>query len=197
MEEADLDCARLAFITDRENSGVDSDIMIPGWEVDDFTIEARTRVDETTYGDPTLSALSAYPEALVTITLKRHGTRLLFNLLTAAYIAFVLGILVLFLHPEYVDSRKVLITSAMITIIGNHFAINSTLPAVPAFTLIDKVMISTFAAICLIAVVSVVTTHYVRKGKTETAIAIDKIARWGILVLYIALNLLFILRAIL
>lgn len=196
IEETDLDGAMLAFIPDRENSGADSGIKIPGWEVDTFSIESRTRVDETTYGDPTLSAVSTYPQTIVTITLKRHGTRLLFNLLTAAYIAFILGILVLFLHPEYVDSRKVLITSAMITIIGNHFAISTALPAVPAFTLIDKVMITTFTAICLIAVVSVVTTHYVRKGRTETAVTIDKAGRWTILFVYLALNAFFYIQAL-
>ncbi len=140
--------------------------------------------------------MSAYPQTIVTITLKRHAMRLLFNLLTPAYIAFILGILVLFLHPEYVDSRKVLITSAMITIIGNHFAISAALPAVPTFTLIDKVMIATFSAICLVAVVSVTTSHYVRTDRSETAVTIDRFGRWIIIALYLVANAFFFARVL-
>jgi hypothetical protein len=197
LEETDLDATKLAFVPDTENSKVNSSISMPGWRVVRFSVETGTRVDETSFGDPDLSKLSAYPQATVTITLRREGIRLLFNLLIAAYIAFILGILVLFLHPEFIDSRKVLITTAMITVIGNHYVVNATTPAVHTFTLIDKIMITTFCAICLIAVVSVVTTHYVRTEKTKTAVTINRIGRWGILCVYLAVNALLILRAVL
>jgi len=196
LEEAQLDATRILFVPDTKNSGIDSRVAIPGWEVDGFSIESRLDVDETTFGDPTLSDKSTYPETIVTIALKREGTRLIFNLLTAAYIAFILGIMVLFLHPDYVDARKVLITSAMITIIGNHYIISATLPEIHAFTLIDRVMITTFIAICLIAFVSVLTAHYVRIEKIRTAFLINTVSRWGILTIYILFNIVFFIRAL-
>lgn len=196
LEEAELDATSVIFDPDLKNSGIDSRVEVPGWEVEGFSLESRLDIDETTYGDPTLAERSTYPQTLVTVTIRREGTRLLFNLLTAAYIAFVLGILVLFLHPKYVDARKVIITSAMITIIGNHYIISATLPDIPTFTLIDRVMIATFTAICLTAFISVVTSHYVRVNKAKTAATINNVARWGILIVYVVLNAVFYIRAL-
>ncbi|MBN2224672.1 MAG: hypothetical protein JW765_08385 [Deltaproteobacteria bacterium] len=196
LEEAEHDAKRIRFIPDRINSGIDSMIKVPGWKVDSFSIESHLDINETTYGDPSISERSTYPESVVTITLKREGLRLLFNLLTAAYVAFILAMMVLFLHPEYVDARKVVLTSAMITIIGNHYIISATLPEMPEFTLIDRIMVTTFIAICLVAFFSVLTSHYVRAKKTKTAVRINSIGRWSILVIYIALNAFFYIRAL-
>ncbi len=196
LEEAEYDATSINFIPDTVNSGIDSTIEIPGWKVDSFSIEPFMDINETTYGDPTLSAKSTYPEIIATITLKREGLRPIFNLLTAAYIAFILGIMVLFLHPEFIDARKVVLTSAMITIIGNHYIISAELPAMPTFTLIDRIMVTTFIAICLSAFFTIVTSHYIRVEKTKTAVRINRIGRWGILIVYIALNALFYIMAL-
>jgi hypothetical protein len=196
IEEAEYDASTIRFVPDRIDSNVNSEIKIPGWKVERYSIESRLDINETTYGDPVLSEKSVYPETIVTITLKRDGTRLLFNLLTAAYIAFILGIMVLFLHPDYIDARKVVLTSAMITIIGNHYIISATLPEIPTFTLVDLVMITTFTAICLCAFFSIVTAHYIRVKKTRTAVRINNIGRWSIMIIYIALNAFFYIRAL-
>jgi hypothetical protein len=196
LEEAELDAKSIVFIPDRISSGIDSAVDIPGWEVEGFSIESRLVIDETTYGDPTLTEKSTYPQTIVTITLKREGLRLLFNLMTAAYIAFILGIMTLFLHPQYVGARKVVLTSAIITIIGNHYIIGATLPEMPAFTLIDRVMVTTFIAIAVCAILSTITSHYINIKKEKTAARINNIARWSILAIYIALNVFFYVRAI-
>jgi hypothetical protein len=196
IEDAEYDAKTIQFVPDRIDSKIDSNLKIPGWKVDRFSIEARLNINETTYGDPDLTAKSVYPETIVTIILKRDATRLLFNLLTAAYVAFILGIMVLFLHPDYVDARKVILTSAMITIIGNHYIISATLPEISTFTLIDKIMITTFMSICLCAFVSVVTAHYIRVKKTPTAVKINNICRWVILGVYVVLNVIFFFMAL-
>ncbi len=196
LEEAELDATKIMFFADKKNSGIDSGVEIPGWEVDDFSIQSRLVIDETTYGDPTLSERSTYPQTIVTIGVKREGIRLLINLLLAAYIAFALGILLLFMHPKFVDARSVITTTAMITIIGNHYIISALLPEMHSFTLIDRIMITTFIAICLIASISIVTAHYMRAKKTDTAVRINNISRWIILSVYVVLNVLFYIRAI-
>ncbi len=196
IEEAEYDATTIRFVPDRIDSNINSKIKVPGWKVERYSIESRLDINETTYGDPVLSAKSVYPETIVTVTLKREGTRLLFNLLTAAYIAFILGIMVLFLHPDYIDARKVVLTSAMITIIGNHYIISATLPEIAAFTLIDRVMITTFVAICTCALISVVTAHYVRLKKSKTAVKINNISRWVILSVYVVLNVIFFVVAL-
>jgi hypothetical protein len=196
LEEAEYDAKKIMFLTDKKNSGIDSKVKIPGWKVEGFSIQSRLVIDETTYGDPTLSERSTYAQTIVTIPVKREGTRLLINLLLAAYIAFALGILLLFMHPKYVDARAVIITTAMITIIGNHYIISATLPEMPSFTLIDRIMITTFISICFIAFTSIVTAHYIRAGKTGTAARINNIARWIILSVYVILNAVFYIRAL-
>ncbi len=196
LEEAELDATKIMFFADRKNSGIDSKVEIPGWKVDGFSIQSRLVIDETTYGDPTLSDRSTYTQTIVTIAVKREGTRLLISLLLAAYIAFALGILLLFLHPKYVDARSVVITTAMITIIGNHYIISAMLPEMPSFTLIDRIMITTFVAICLIALISIVTAHYMRVKKADAAVRLNNISRWVILSIYVVLNVLFYIRAI-
>jgi hypothetical protein len=196
LEEAELDATKIMFLTDKKNSGIDSKVKIPGWKVEGFSIQSRLVIDETTYGDPTLSERSTYAQTIVTIPVKREGTRLLINLLLAAYIAFALGILLLFMHPKFVDARAVIITTAMITIIGNHYIISATLPEMPSFTLIDRIMITTFIAICLIAFTSIVTAHYIRAKKTAIAVKINNTSRWIILSLYVVLNVVFYIRAL-
>jgi hypothetical protein len=196
LEEAELDATKIMFMTDKKNSGIDPKVEIPGWKVEGFSIQSRLVIDETTYGDPTLTERSTYAQTIVTITVKREGIRLLINLLLAAYIAFALGILLLFMHPKYVDARSIIITTAMITIIGNHYIISATLPGMPSFSLIDRIMITTFITICLIASISILTAHYIRAGKTKTAVRINNVSRWVILFIYVILNTVFYIGAI-
>jgi hypothetical protein len=197
IEEAEYDATQVQFVPDRIDSNINSEIKIPGWKVERLSIESRLDINETTYGDPVLTSKSVYPETIITIVIKREGTRLLFNLLTAAYVAFILGIMVLFLHPDYIDARKVVLTSSMITIIGNHYIISASLPEISTFTLIDKVMITTFTAICLCAFFSVLTSHYVRTKRMKTAVRINNIARWIIVVVYVILNAIFYIQVLL
>lgn len=159
IEDAKSDIAGLRFVPDVENSSVDSNIELADWKITDFAIDTSEVLYDSTFGDPSLQEGSTYSRVNISIQLQRQGVRLFLNVFAGAYVAFLLSSLV-FYAPS-ASSSFTLTSAAVFAAIGNKYIIDSQLPPVSYFTLVDKIQAATFLMIGIGAVVSVL------RGKVE------------------------------
>lgn len=162
VEDGQADANQVRFVADTQNSKIDPTLSVPGWTIEKFEFSAGDVTYETSYGDPTISASSTYSRAVATITVKRHGLRLLCSVFVGFGVAFLLAALTFFLDfDSMAGSRIGLCAASVFAAVGNKYALDNYLPPSTTFTLADVIVASTFVAILLaaLAVVLMQTTH--------------------------------------
>ena len=196
IEDIVEDTSALIFIVDSANSKIDKAVILDGWRIKDFHISSGVRTYETTYGDPTLSDVSAYSSVNATITIKRKGTGLFIKLFTGVYVAFVMSMLVFFLDPIDLDPRFGLAVGAMFAAVGNKYIVDSIMPQTVALTLVDKIHGITFVYIVLCVIISLISLFYYKKGKINLSQKLDVYSFFFLLITFIIINYYFISNAI-
>ena len=193
LEESDRNAAALHYRADTANTKYYEAIRLPNWEVVDFRIVADTVHYPTTYGDPSLSGGSSYARATAEFTLRRQSRGLFFTLFTGVYVAFFISVLVFFIDPVDVDPRFGLSVGGLFAAVGNKYIVDSILPQSTSFTLVDKIHVLTYVFLLVCIVVSVISLRVWKNGRVGASKRLDRVAFFTVTILYVALNLLFIL----
>jgi hypothetical protein len=199
IENTQYDISTVIYKADTINSKLDSGINSLEWCVNSFSIKENTRTYATTYGNPALSGKSAYAGVMAEIVIERKNSWIkLMKMLTGAYVAFLISVLVFFISSENQDSRYGLCVGGLFTAIGNKYIVESSVPSSTGNTLMDNVHNLTFIFILLIVAVVTVSLHFFEAGdelKRKKSFAIDKISAATISLLYILLNAIMIYNA--
>lgn len=202
IEDADSDTSSLIYLPDSAQSRIDSRVALDGWKISRLRFVREDARYNTNYGDPELSTSSTYPAVVAYIELSRDGVGLFFKLFTGVYVAFSMCMMVFFFDESETSSRFSLLVGAMFAAVGNKYIVDSFLPLSVGFTLVDRVHVITFIYILLSAGMSVVVMHYHKKksGPKEhrdlVAHRIDRVAFWVLLLSYMAVNAMYIIRAV-
>jgi hypothetical protein len=199
IEDADHDTASLMYKADTMDSTIDSSFSSGEWSLTGFKISDKVHTYEKTHGNKVFYAKSAYPSLSVTIQLKRNNSwKLLFKMLTGAYVAFLISCLVFFVSSDHQDSRFGLCVGGLFAAIGNKYIVESIIPSSTTNTLMDHVHILTFGCILLIVVMIIVSLRLHDSGnqqKIKRSRLIDKWAFIGIVALYAIVNAVLIYQA--
>lgn len=197
IEEGDADTSDVFYIADTANSKRDPSVEVDGWQIETFSVRPTVRHYPTTYGDPELAGGggSAYPGVIASATLRRDGVGLFFKLFTGVYVAFLIALLVFFIHSERLDIRTGLSVGALFATVGNKYIVDSILPDSTSFTLVDALHTVTFAAILLTVVISVISMWLASINRVRTAHLLDHISAAVLGTTYATFNLLMIVRA--
>ncbi len=199
IEDTQYDTSKIIYTADILNSKIDSGVNTAEWCIKSFTVRSKARTYATTYGDPELKGKSTYPGISVQITIKRTNSWMkLMKMLTGAYVAFLISVLVFFISSENQDSRYGLCVGGMFTAIGNKYIVESSVPSTSANTLMDNVHNLTFLFILLIILVVTISLYYFENGsikKRQLSLKIDKASAALILMAYIIINMLLIYRS--
>lgn len=156
---ADRNYSRLRFIDDGTASIVDSNLKIPGWDIEGASLYAGKTTYRSSFGDPRIPKDSevTYAAADVSITLKRTNYAAFWKLTIAAFVAAGLAIPAFFVRLD-AQSRLGLLTASVFADVLSMQSASSDLGAVEYVTLVDNihivVLIYTF-----IATVFVLYTH--------------------------------------
>jgi hypothetical protein len=196
IESSEYDTSRLVFVADTVNSRIDASFNSKEWRIDSFNIKSGAHVYTTTYGDPELSGKSSYPQVITTISIVRNNSwRMLTKLLTGAYVAFFISCLVFFVSSENQDSRFGLCVGGLFAAIGNKYIVESIVPSTTTNTLMDSVHNLTFTFILLIVGIIIISLLLFESGdarKRKMSLQLDKWAFFGILALYIVINIILV-----
>jgi hypothetical protein len=144
----------LVFVVDEQRQGVDPSVVLVGWRLDgvDGVVSSHAY---PMYGE-TYSQFTTHVKIsriLLTASLKTFLPVVVFILI--AFISLVVGI-------EKLDSRVSMNTAMLIASVMFHLAITNQLPPAAYLTVADKVLVATYATICLL--LSVLMMRHVQAG---------------------------------
>lgn len=196
IENSQFDSRSLVFVADTVGSHFDPRFTLNGWSIDSCLLSTRTRAYETGFGDESLPKPHTEYSAFVTrLVITRNASGIFWKMFIGMYIAFLIAYVCFYIHADGMDSRFGLTVGSLFAVIGNKYIIDSSLPESTTFTLVDTLHGLTLFTIFTIITCTAYSLSLVKKNLLQKARRFDMIAAQILLVLYLALNIYFIMAA--
>jgi len=197
IENSILDNTVLIFDPDLKGSKFDDEEAIDGWAIRNFKVGVRDNHYATGFGDPRPGKdHQTFSQFTIDMDIERDAWGLFMKIFLGMYIAFLISIISFTPHPSEMEPRFGLPVGGLFAAVGNKYIIDSLLPESSSFSLVDTLHALTFIAIFGTLLVSAIALKQFDNGNKELA---EKTNRGGakiVVVLYIALNIVFITLAV-
>jgi hypothetical protein len=172
VEESFASADALAYVADRENSGIDPTMTIQGWRILGWDVASTVHQDATNFGNPAQRNADRSSRLVFRLTIERDGLPLFADLTLGAVVSFIIMALSFRLQPmvpPIFGARMVIIVASLFTAITS-MRLNSTSFAFPFGTALPvRIHLVTLAAGCVAALGGVVARHYVERDDDEAA----------------------------
>lgn len=198
IENSQFDSTSLVFAVDTlgEHYGR---FAINGWLIDkdSFNISVRNQPYQTGFGDDSYDKpYSAYSALKLKIKITREAEWTSFwKIFLGMYVAFMIAFACFYIHSDSIESRFNLSVGSLFAAIGNKYVVDSALPDSASPTLVDTLHGLTLVFIFVVIVSTIYALKLVRENKVSEANRFDKIMRRVMLLVYVVLNIFFILKA--
>jgi hypothetical protein len=177
VEESFAPANELAYVVDKENSGIDPSMTIPGWRIIGWDIAATEHPDATNFGNPATRDPDRSSRLVFRLTIERQGLPLFVELTLGAFVAFAITAVSFRLQPmvpPIFGARMVIIVASLFTAIAN-MRLNSSSFAFPfGAALPVRIHLVTLAAGCFAALGGIVARHYVQVDDEAAALRFDR-----------------------
>lgn len=163
----------LSFVVD-PNSGIANDVIPKGWQLVDFNLLVSNTDYPTTFGDPRVRDDNNYQFSRVTaeITLQRSGIRIFISAFLGLFVATILVMIVFAINSSKIglttipqQPRITLCVGALFAAVGSTYSLSAKVPYTTVFTLSDSLQITSFIAIALAIVSSVLSDTLLKQNK--------------------------------
>ena len=197
IENSEFDTRSLVFVPDTTGAHYDPELTVDGWDIQHFNTVVQNSRYETDFGDKSLGKdESYYAGYVINLELHRNAWGLFFKIFVGMYIAFMIAFISFYVDHEDVDPRFALPVGGLFGSIGNKYIIDNSLPETTSFTMVDSLHAMSFVCIFIILAVSVYTLRIFDTGQKDRARYLDRIARNVIMTIYLTVNFVLILIAI-
>jgi hypothetical protein len=129
----------LEYKPDVADSGVFSELQVPGWSVRDVENEERVASEETRYGDPERPAGAAVSRYRFGVRLYRPARFFVLRLLPPLLMVFLTSVLIFLLPGDFVDSRLAVVSTGILSEIFLQLTYTQGLPSISISTIIDTI----------------------------------------------------------
>ena len=194
IENFKYDARELVFVADTLGKHYGKYFLM-GWEKDSFNITTDIRKYETAFGDTSGATHSEYSTYRAVIVVHRESWELFFKIFLGMYISFLIACVCFFIHSDNMDSRLALSVGALFAVVGNKYIVDSSLPESNSFTLVDTLHGVTLFFVFTVIASTVHTLYLTKKDKVIKAEKYNKRTGWLAILVYLVLNLWFILKA--
>jgi hypothetical protein len=196
IENSQYDSRKLVYVADTLGNHFDPRFAINGWTIDSCLLTTGIKKYETGFGDESLAKPhTEYGAFRVRLLITRDAGGIFWKIFLGMYIAFLIAYVCFYIHSDGMDSRFGLSVGSLFAVIGNKYIIDSSLPESTTFTLVDTLHGLTLFAILLIITATAYSLVLVKRNQLIKARRFDMMAAQALLVVYLALNIYFILRA--
>jgi hypothetical protein len=196
IENSQYDSRYLVFVADTVGKNYDPRFTLNGWRIDSCVLATGIKQYETAFGDETLpQPHTEYSSFKVRLALERDATGLFWKMFLGMYLAFLISYICFYIHADGIDSRFGLSVGALFAVIGNKYIIDSALPETTSFTLVDTLHGLTLFFIFAVISATAYSLKLVTSNRQKEANRFDMIMAQVFLVVYVGLNLWFILKA--
>lgn len=196
IENSQFDASSLVFVADTLGNHFDPRFTLRGWNIDSFVVSTGIKAYETGFGDEDLEKPhTEYSTFRVRIAIDRDATELFWKMFLGMYVSFLISYICFYIHADHIDSRFGLSVGALFAAIGNKYVIDSSLPDSSTFTLVDTLHGITLFFIFVVITASAISLLLSKKDNLKKANRYDLIIAQVMLVIYVGLNIYFILKA--
>jgi hypothetical protein len=196
IENSQYDSKSLVFVPDTVGKNYDPRFTLSGWRINNCVISIGIKKYETTFGDPTLTVPhSEYSSFKAILNISRDAGGLFWKMFLGMYIAFLIAYICFYIDPDEMGSRFGLSVGALFAVIGNKYIIDSSLPETTSFTLVDTLHGVTLFFIFAIIAATAYSLKLVKENKPIKAKKFDMVAAQVSLLVYVLMNIYFIVQA--
>jgi hypothetical protein len=196
IENSQYDSKSLVFVPDTVGKNYDPRFTLSGWRINNCVISIGIKKYETTFGDPTLTVPhSEYSSFKAILNISRDAGGLFWKMFLGMYIAFLIAYICFYIDPDEMGSRFGLTVGALFAVIGNKYIIDSSLPETTSFTLVDTLHGVTLFFIFAIIAATAYSLKLVKENKPIKAKKFDMVAAQVSLLVYVLMNIYFIVQA--
>jgi len=170
IEEGVQDINGFEYELDALNSGINSSIKVPQWNIDGFSAFSRRALYETNFGDPLMAprTKSEYSHIDFVIDISRSERTSFFKLAVPAYAAVLLALFSLLMHIEdggnLLNPRIGLLAGSLFAVVFNLRSVDDVVGSTPATTALDLIHFSALALIIGTTLFSVLSSYFVEAG---------------------------------
>ncbi|HWK89778.1 MAG TPA: hypothetical protein VNP72_07275 [Longimicrobium sp.] len=180
LEDRALPLRDLIYEPDREFTGLDQAVVLPGWHIG--PAEARAVPHHyRTANNPTFAAggEGSFSRLIVTIPVRREGLVIYLKSFLVMFLSVGIGLLGSALSAEHVEARLGIGVGGIFGVVSSYLVVSDALPETAQFTLADKLHLVGMGAVFLSILVSVMVYRvYVRQGE-ERAERLDRWLGWA------------------
>ena len=151
IEDSDWTADRIVYVADTENSMVDPDVDVSGYDLTDSKVNVVEHRYRTNYGDITLpkNPESVYSRYTHSVALERPDSIYYIKTFSTIFISSVVAFLAFMVKPVDLDPRFGLGIGALFAVVASYFVIAADLPHSSGFTLSDRVNLASMGMIFL------------------------------------------------
>jgi hypothetical protein len=184
IEEARSLSHELAYEIDREGSGIDKRIEIPGWSVTTFSAGTDEVPFATNFGDPRARPGERYSRLRSNIHIVRPIGGMLVKTIVPLAIVILITFGVFLVDPHLIDARLGLSVTALVSAIALHFTTATELPEVGYLVLLDKIYILSYLVILFSCAASIFGARLAERERLEKAQRLDRIVGIAVTALF-------------
>ena len=193
LEDAELNDTQLSYVAD-EGIALDPAVNVAGWKVTLHTPNVAPHVYNTTYGLRSAEAAGGtYSRFALPITLERTSYGPLFKSFWISALAVLLGLLAFLIKADDLDARFGMGVGSIFAASANAFVISDQLPPTTAVTLAEQINLIAVGVIFTSVFISIWSLRLRYADREQASLSLDRIAMWGLGLIYLALNVLVML----
>lgn len=183
VEDSDMEEYKLKYVPDTENTSLNSDARVAGWNLLDGGGQVTTHLSNTNYGDISLPTghASSWSRYVYTVHMKRIGYGYFLKLFTGLFIAAGIAIISLLTQASELDSRFGLGVGAMFAAVASEYVVSGALPDSNLLSLADRLHIMSFVFIFLALLESTMSNKLFNMDQPRSAWWLDRV---GFVVLF-------------
>jgi len=148
LEDGGRTLDEVVFIADREQSGINATVDIPGWNIEGLWSQSLAHDYGTTFGDRTAgSAATRFTSLRFIVNIEHDVDYFLWNLMFPLVVVMFTNWLALLLRPNWIDMRTGMPATALLTTVLLQIAYSGDLPELSYLVLMDKIYVMAYAMI--------------------------------------------------
>lgn len=177
IEDNDRTVEKLVYVADDQNTEINPDVDIPGYNVTKSSAGIVEKAYRTNYGDISLPKAheSRFSRFVHEVQIGRPNTVYYFKTFSTIFISCLVAFLAFLVKPVDLDPRFGLGIGALFAVVASYFIVAGELPHSTGFTLSDKINMASMGLIFLSLLQSSVSLMIYERNAAK-ALKLDRIS---------------------
>ena len=184
LEDSSAANDEIVYVPDEDPVAISKDLVIPGWEIGDPTLDVFDNRYDSNFGDPRYEDIE-YSRAVFDLPVARPEGTYALKLLLPMLLVALTAALALLVHPRFVEGRIGIGITALLTLVALQITSNSSLPEVDYLILLDKIYIASYAFVVLTMVMIVRNSWVDAEEDVAVAKLVDRRSLLWLMVAYV------------